>query len=435
MKITETILLKGGRVLDPANNLNDKLDILIENNIIKSVATNIAETEAKKIYDCSNLLITPGLIDLHVHLREPGEEDKETIYSGSRAAAKGGFTSILPMANTKPTIDNKAFIKYITTTADRDSIVNIYPVGAITRGLEGKELTEMGDMSAAGAVAFSDDGVSVMNSSLMLQAMKYSKMFNTPLILHEEDSNLSGGGQMNSSFTAIKMGLAGIPKESEEIMVARDVTLALLSKAPTHFTHLSSPASVEQVITGKMKNPGITTCDTTPHHLTLTEESVGGYNTSAKMKPPLQTQADVDKLVKQLKDGHIDCIVTDHAPHTNFSKSLEFEEAPFGIIGLESAFAVLYTHLVKTDKVPLTKIIEALTIKPATIVNIPGGTLSVGAPADIACFNLETVKEFSIADIESKSTNSPWLGKELQGFAEKLFCNGNLILNDGKIVN
>jgi len=430
----ETTLLKGGRVIDPANNLDGNYDILIENNIIKTVAPNISESEANKTYDCFNLLITPGLIDLHVHLREPGEEDKETIYSGSRAAAKGGFTSILPMANTKPTIDNKAFVKYITATADRDSIVNIYPVGAITRGLQGKELTEMGDMSAAGAVAFSDDGVSVMNSSLMLQAMKYSKMFNTPLILHEEDANLSGNGQVNSSLTAIKMGLAGIPKESEEIMVARDVTLALLSKAPTHFTHLSSPGSVDQVIAGKEKSPGITTCDTTPHHLTLTEESVKGYNTSAKMKPPLQTQEDVDKLVEHLKNGNIDCIVTDHAPHTSFSKSLEFENAPFGIIGLESAFAVLYTHLVKTDKVPLTRIIEALTIKPATIVNIPGGALSPGSPADISCFNLDTEKEFSVNDLESKSTNSPWLGKQLQGFAEKVFCNGELILNDGEII-
>lgn len=423
------ILLKGGRLFDPAQQLDRKGDLLIEDGRI----ARIGDALPGEGIDCTGLLVTPGLIDLHVHLREPGYEDKETIKSGTRAAARGGYTAVLPMPNTNPVIDNIAFVKYITTTAERDALVRVWPVGAISVGLEGKQLTQMGDMVAGGAVAFTDDGHSVMDAGLMQRALQYSRMFDVPLILHEEDTNISAGGQMNASLKATLMGLAGMPKEAEEVMVARDVILCGLTRARVHFTHLSSPFSVNHIIEGRKKFPGLMTCDATPHHLTLTEEEVSGYNTLAKMSPPLRKANHVRAMVEQLKNGDIDCIATDHAPHTHFEKSLEFDRAPFGVIGLETAFPACYTYLVKNGDVPLGRLVEAMTSRPAAVAKIPGGTLAVGAPADVSCFDLDRECVYEPAMVVSKSGNSPYFGKKLTGFAVHVFCGGRQALRNGEV--
>ena len=427
------VLLKGGRLFDPSIKLDKKSDLLIDGDRISRIGEGLSEAEADRVVDCRSLLVTPGLIDLHVHLREPGYEDKETIYSGTRAAAKGGFTAVLPMPNTSPVIDSIAFVKHITATAERDALVRVYPVGSISVGLEGKQLTQMGDMVSGGAVAFSDDGRPVMDAGLMQRAFQYSRMFDVPLILHEEDLNLSSGGQVNASLQATDMGLSGMPKEAEEVMVVRDVILCGLTRAKVHFTHLSSPYSVSHIIEGRKKFPGLMTCDATPHHLTLTEEEVLGYNTLAKMSPPLRKAKHVKKLVDHLKNGDIDCIATDHAPHTCYEKSLEFEKAPFGIIGLETAFPVCYTSLVKNGDVPLERIVEAMTSKPAAIVGVPGGTLKTGSIADISCFDLETEKVYDPSMVVSKSSNSPWFGKKLTGYPRHVFCGGKRVLEDCEV--
>lgn len=426
-------LLKQGRVFDPAQKLDGKKDILIENGVIKRIADKIEDKGLDQVLDCSGLLVTPGLIDLHVHLREPGHEERETIYTGTRAAARGGFTAVLPMPNTKPVIDSIALVKYITTTAQQDALVKVYPVGAVSVGQEGKQLTEMGDMVAGGAVAFTDDGHPIMDAGLMQRALQYSKMFDVPLILHEEDLNLSGGGHMNASLTATQMGLSGMPKEAEEVMVVRDVILCGLTRGRVHFTHISSPYSVAHIVAGREKFPNLMTCDVTPHHLTLTEEEVRGYNTLAKMNPPLRKERHVKRMVEYLRDGHIDCIVTDHAPHTDFAKSLEFEQAPCGVIGLETAFPACYSMLVEPGLLPLERLVDALTARPAAVARIPGGNLQQGVAADIACFDLDREVVYSREMIVSRSHNSPYLGRRLKGFARHVLCEGKLVLKDGQV--
>jgi len=426
------VLLKGGRLFDPSIHLDKKSDLLINGDRISRIGEELSEAEADRVVDCRALLVTAGLIDLHVHLREPGFEDKETIYTGTRAAVKGGITAVLPMPNTDPVIDSIAFVKHIIATSERDALVRVYPVGAISVGLEGKQLTQMGDMVSGGAVAFSDDGKPVMDAGLMQRAFQYSTMFGVPLILHEEDLNLSSGGQINSSLQATEMGLSGMPREAEEVMVARDVILCGLTRAKVHFTHLSSPYSVSHIIEGREKFPGLMTCDATPHHLTLTQEETLGYNTLAKMAPPLRNASHVKKLVEHLKNGDIDCIATDHAPHTCYEKSLEFEKAPFGAIGLETAFPVCYTYLVKNGDVPLERVVEAMTSKAAAVIAVPGGTLKSGSIADISCFDLETEAVYEPSMVVSKSANSPYFGKKLTGYPQHVFCGGRQVLAYGE---
>ena len=428
------ILLKNGRVLDPSQGIDKKVDILIENGTINKLAESINDDKIKETIDCTNLLITPGLVDINTHLREPGHEDHESIESGTMAAAKGGYTSILPMPDTEPVIDDITHVKYISATAQRDALIKVHPVGAISKGLEGKQLTEMGNMIEGGAVAFSSDKKAIMNADLMHRAMQYSKMFKTTLILYANDENLAGHGQVNASLLATTMGLSGAPKEAEEIMVVRDVILARLTRAKVHFAHLSSPYSIQYILDGKKKFPDILSCDITPYHLTLSDEEIRGYNTMAKIMPPLRKAEHVKKMVQHFKDGHIDCISSNHEPGSDYSKSLEFSEASFGTIGLETAFPACYTYLVKTGKIPLDKIIRAMTSRPAEIIGIKAGSIKKGEPADISCFNLDKETLYDREVIVSKSKNSIYLNKKFFGFAEHTICEGIPVLKDGIIV-
>ena len=405
------ILIKNAKIFQKDKFI--KGDVLIERKKITKLGGTIT-VNADKIIDAQGACVFPGFIDLHSHLRDPGHTYKEDIVTGTKAAAHGGFTTVCAMPNTEPVTDNIASVEYIQLRAKDYGSARVYVIGAITKQSAGEEIAEMATMKSGGIVAVSDDGKCVQDARLMLSCMKYASNFGLPIIIHPEDYSLAGKGQIHSGKVATKLGLSGIPGLAEEVIIARDIMLAESAGAQLHIAHISTARSLELVKNAKDKGLPVT-CEVTPHHLVLNEEATITFNTNTKMKPPLRSEKDRLACVQALKDGLIDCIATDHAPHADFEKEKEYDHAPFGIIGLETAFPVLYKNLVQTGLISLNRLVEALTIAPAKILDLPGGVLEVGKAADLTIIDLEKETLFSVENILSKSKNTPWLNQFLPG--------------------
>ncbi|MRR53844.1 MAG: dihydroorotase [Deltaproteobacteria bacterium] len=419
------LFIKGGRVIDPAQQIDEKLDIRIENGTIKELGKKLAAGKSAEVIDASGLIITPGLIDMHVHLRDPGLEYKEDIVTGTRAAAAGGFTSVACMPNTSPVNDNKAVTTYIIAKAKADGLVNVFPIGSITQASKGEKLAEMGDLKEAGCVAVSDDGRPLANPELMRRALEYAKGMEIPLISHAEDLDLAEGGLMNDGFTATELGLKGIPWVAEDAATARDVFLAEFTNSPIHIAHVSTKGAVQIIRDAKARGVKVT-CETAPHYFTLTEDAVRGYNTNAKMNPPLRTADDVAAIKAGLADGTIDAIATDHAPHHSDEKDVEFALASNGIIGLETALPLSLT-LVQEKVLDLPTLIGKLSLNPARILGLSRGTLEPGAVADLTIIDPEREWTVDAARLASKSKNSPYLGTTMKGQAAYTIVGGKIV--------
>jgi dihydroorotase len=419
-----TILIRGGQIIDPGR-LNESADVLIENGTIKVVGRNLTAPRGATIVEAKDRLVLPGFVDLHVHFREPGFEYKETIQSGAAAAVAGGFTTVCCMPNTNPVNDNQAITEFIVDRAREAGLANVLPIGAITKGSEGKELAEIGDLHRAGCVAISDDGRPVMNSLVMRRAMEYALAFDVPVIDHCEDLHLSEGGCMNEGLVSTELGLPGIPAAAEDVMVARNVALADLTGARLHLAHISTEGSVR--IVREAKSRGIkVTAEACPHHFTITEEVVRGYNTHAKMNPPLRTWKDVQAIKEGLRDGTIDAIATDHAPHATQEKQQGFTEAPFGIVGLETAWP-LTLALVDEGILSLESAIEKLSSAPAKAFGLSKGTLAVGADADVVVADPQESWEVDPAKFRSKSRNTPFAGWKVKGRIKTTIVGGRVV--------
>ena len=424
------ILLKNGRIIDPANNVDKKASLLVEKGKIQAIFTPRQKSPSlpKKLltFDLQGKWIVPGLIDMHVHLREPGEEHKETIESGTRAAAAGGFTAVACMPNTNPVNDCQSVTRLILEKAENAS-ANVYPVGAISKGSLGESLAEFGEMKQAGAVAVTDDGLPVTDSQLMRRALEYSSNYNLIVISHSEDYSLSCNGAMNEGLISTTLGLTGIPHIAEEIMVYRDLALAEYTGCPLHLAHISTQESINLIRLAKQKGSPVT-AETAPHYFSLTEEDIKDYNTNAKMNPPLRMQKDLEAIIEALSDGTLDAIATDHAPHSILEKDIEFDRAANGIIGLETAVP-LALALFRKGHINEARLVELFSSNPAKILGIRGGSLSIGSVADIAVIDPEYRFVLHEKDIVSKSKNSPFLGTKLQGKALLTICGGRITHN------
>ena len=418
------ILIKEGRVIDPANTIDAVRDILIEDGVIAQVAENIV-TDNAEIIDARGNIVTPGLIDIHTHLRDPGQEYKEDIISGSRAAAAGGVTSLACMPNTNPVNDNLPVTQYIINKAQQAGYANVFPIGAVSYGMKGETLSEMGELKAGGCVAFSDDGKPVLSGELMRRALEYADTFDVPIISHAEDLDIVGDGCMNEGEVATELGLKGIPWVAEDAAVARDIMLAEFSGARLHVAHVSTKGSVELVRQAKKRGVRLS-CEVTPHHFTLTEDAVRGYDTNAKMNPPLRHQSDVDAICAGLADGTIDAIATDHAPHHYDEKNVEFPIALNGIIGLETLLPLTFA-LVAKGVLELNQAVALLTCKPAAIIGIDRGTLSVGAVADVAIIDPDSQWSLDLDNLKSKSQNTPFAGFTFKGRVVRTLLAGKSV--------
>lgn len=425
-------LVKNGFVVDPASGLESVRDVLVKDGVIAAVADHIEVEQGMEVYDAQGKIVTPGLIDMHVHLREPGLEAKETIASGTRAAAMGGFTAVACMPNTNPVIDSKALVETVKAIAAREGLVKVYPIGAITKGSQGQELAEIGDMAASGIAAISDDGKSVGKAEMMRLALQYTRMFDLNVIAHCEDTSLAQDGVMHLGPVSSELGLKGIPAAAEEVMVARDIILAEATDAKLHIAHVSTQGSLELIRAAKERGVKVT-CEVTPHHLTLTDEAVRGYSTATKVNPPLRPQSDVLALRQGLASGLIDCIATDHAPHTEEEKAVEYNYAPFGLVGLETAVP-LVMELVRSGVLTLRRAVEALTVKPAHILSIQQGSLSVGMEADLTVIDPQLELTLGAEDLHSQGKNSPFLNRKLTGFAVLTMVGGKPVMIDRKLV-
>lgn len=424
----EKILIKNGRVIDPANRIDAVMDILIDNGKIIEIGKKLQTPNSElQTIDASGKIITPGLIDMHVHLREPGYEYKETIKTGTEAALAGGFTSIACMPNTKPVNDNQSVTDFILDKARKEGVVNVYPIGAITKGLKGEELSEIGELKSSGVVAITDDGKPVMNSELMRRGMEYASMFDLPVISHCEDLKLSEGGVMNEGFVSTELGLKGIPDTAEVVMVARDIALAELTGAKLHIAHVSTRGAVSSIREAKLRGVNVT-CETAPHYFTITEKEVIGYDTNAKMNPPLRTEDNLKAIKEGLRDGTIDVIATDHAPHEVSEKEVEFDRALFGIVGLETALP-LTLKLVHDGVISISEAISKLTINPARILGLNKGTLSVGSDADITIIDPDKEWQVDVTKLKSKGRNSPFQGWRVKGAVEVVIVGGHIKTN------
>jgi dihydroorotase len=425
------VVIKNARLVDPSSGHDGIFNIYTMGGRVASVKPTAEDTTDLKpeapgleIIEADGLLVVPGLVDIHTHLREPGYEYKETVLTGSRAAAAGGFTTILCMANTDPVNDNQSVTRYILRKAE-ETRITVLPIGAVTRGLKGMELTEMADLKEAGCVAVSDDGMPVVNSGLMRRALEYSNIFGLPVITHAEEPALVIDGVMNEGGVSTRLGLPGIPNAAEDLMVARDIMLAELTGGRLHIAHVSTRGAVELVRSAKARGVNVT-AEAAPHHLTLTDTAVDGYDTNAKMNPPLRTSADVEALMAGLKDGTIDCIATDHAPHAVIEKDVEFSKASNGIIGLETAFSLVY-GLVQEGVLGLNDAVRAMTINPAKAMNLDKGSLKVGAQADMTLIDTNAEWTVEPAKLLSRSKNTPYAGKKLKGRVFKTLVAGETI--------
>ncbi len=419
------LILQNIRAVDPGANLDQVCDIVIEGGrIVKIAEANSQKASDAEIIDGTGLTAFPGLIDMHCHLREPGLEYKEDIESGTKSAKAGGFTGVACMPNTKPVVDNSAIVRAITSRAKEVGSVKVYPIGAISKGLQGQELAEMGDMQEAGIVAVSDDGRPVSSSSLMKKAMMYAAQFNLPVISHCEDLDLVDDGYMNEGYTATVLGLRGNPWASETNMVSRELILAEYLNVPVHIAHVSAKLSVELIREAKARGVQVT-CETCPHYFTLTEEAVGNYDTNAKVNPPLRAQEDLEAIIAGLQDGTIDCIATDHAPHHVDEKRVEFAQAANGLVGFETAFGLSYTYLVETGKLTLSQLVEKMSLNPGLILGV-GTRLAEGECADITVVDLNKEYTVRVADFLSKSKNSPYDGWKLKGSVVHTIVDGRI---------
>ena len=421
----KTLLLRGGRVIDPANNRDEVADVLVSNGKIHSVGSNL-QAEGAEVLDCSAQIVAPGFIDMHVHLREPGFEHSETIESGSRAAAAGGFTSVCCMPNTKPVNDSASVTSYIVERARNYAVVNVYPIGAITRGSEGAELAAIASMKEAGVVAISDDGRPVMNARVMRRAMETAAALNLPVINHCEDLDLSAGGDMHEGVVSTRLGLRGIPSASEDVMVARDILLAELTGARYHVAHLSTKHAVSMVAFAKSKGLRVT-CEVTPHHFALCDHDMHPYDANYKMKPPLRGTHDVVAALDGIASGVVDALATDHAPHPGSEKMQEFEKCPFGILGLETAISLTLERLVASGRISLRRMVELYTTGPARVLELPRGTLSEGVDADITVIDEKLNWVYDVNKSPSKSRNSPFDGVRFTGGPVATIVSGNIV--------
>ncbi|MEA2004668.1 MAG: dihydroorotase [Acidobacteriota bacterium] len=420
------LLIKNGRVIDPYSGTDETLDILIDKGKIIDIKPKI-DGKDNKVLDASRLVVAPGFIDMHVHLREPGQEDKETIKTGSLAAAKGGFTSVACMPNTNPVNDNCGVTEYILSEAKKHALVNIFPVAAITKGLKGEDLTDMADLVDSGACAFSDDGQPVQNSQVMRRALEYSKITNVPIIDHCEDKNLSRDGVMHEGYYSYLFGLKGIPAASEEIMVSRDIILSEKYQSKIHIAHVSTKGSIDLIRQAKDKKIKVTT-EVTPHHLLLTDNLIESYDANLKVNPPLRSETDKKALLQAVKDGIIDAFATDHAPHIFDEKEVEFNNAPFGIIGLETAVSLLLDKLVHKNIIPLQKFISMFSTNPAKILGLKNkGKICVGADADLTILNLQKDILVDTNTFVSKSRNCPFNGWKLKGAPVMTIVDGKKV--------
>jgi dihydroorotase len=425
------VVIRGGRVLDPSQRHDDVGDLVIENGTIAGFARGQGEPEGAQVFDATGLVVAPGFVDLHVHLREPGREDAETIATGARAAVAGGFTSVCAMPNTDPVCDNQAAVGFVHRQAREAGLARVYPIGAVSLGQRGEQLTEFGEMVAAGAVAVSDDGRPVATAHLMRTALEYAQTFGIPVIDHCEDCSLTAGAAMHEGLVSTRLGLKGWPRAAEDVVVARDLALAELTGGHVHLAHISTAGAVRLIREAKARGVRVT-AEGTPHHLTLTDACCEGYNTNAKMNPPLRERADVEALREALADGVLDCVATDHAPHPYDAKDQEFDFAPFGVVGLETALGVALTDLVGAGVLDLPALVHRLATRPAEIARLPAGTLRRGAAADVVIFDPAASWVVDPARFHSKSRNTPFAGRRLVGQARWTFVGGRLVHEAGE---
>lgn len=422
------LLIANGHLIDPTEGQNSGKNLLIKNGRVAAwLNQNESAPEDAEVFDATGLIVAPGFIDLHVHLREPGQEHKETIASGCAAAVAGGFTSVCPMPNTSPVNDNAAITRYMIEQAERANLANVFPVGAITKSSDGHELAEMGEMKAAGAVAVSDDGRPVPNAGMMRRAMQYAKDFDLPIVDHCEDKSLSSGGVMHEGKISLLLGLKGMPALAEEIDAARDIILAKETGARIHIAHISTKGAIELVRRAKSEGINVT-CEVTPHHFTLTDKAVEGYDTNTKMSPPIRSEEHLEAILAAIKDGTIDAIATDHAPHHADEKALEYDRAPMGITGLETAVGLAFNELVHKGVVDLSRLIELCSTNPAKIFNLKDrGTLKIGSIADITILDPDLIWTYRNAESRSKSKNSPFDNWNFTGGTTAAIVGGKIV--------
>ncbi|MEF2559701.1 MAG: dihydroorotase [Eggerthellaceae bacterium] len=426
-------LVKNIRVIDPAVGIDEVTDMLINGETIERIEQGIDCPDAE-ILERSGCIAVPGLVDVHVHLRDPGQEYKETIETGTAAAAHGGFTAICSMPNTAPTTDNASIVDYVLDKAREANHCRVYPSGACTKGLKGESLAEIGDMVAHGAVAFTDDGRGVQNAGMMRRVMDYAKMFDKVVMSHCQDEDLVGPGQVNEGVVSTRLGMAGWPAAGEELQIQRDIALSELTGCPIHIQHITSARGIELVREGKARGIAVT-CEATPHHIALNEDDLTTtYNTNLKMNPPLRSKRDNEAIIEGIKDGTVDCIVTDHAPHAAHEKAREFELAPFGMTGLETSLATIITYLVKPGHIDYDRMVELMAIKPREILRVDQVRMEAGSIADITIFDPECTWVVTEDEMCSKSKNSGFLGYELTGRATDVFVGGAMTCKDGVVV-
>lgn len=425
------LLIKGARLISPVDNLDKEQDVLIEKGLIKKIAKGIKDPKAKVI-EAKGKIVSPGLIDMHTHLREPGREDKETLYTGARAAVKGGFTSIACMANTDPPLDSEQDMEFILSEAKKIGLIDILPIGAVTLKMEQKQLTEIAKLKKAGAVALSEDGHTILDSNFFRRALEYANMYDLIVICHCEDSYLANGGQMNEGYMSTLLGLKGIPNEAESIIVSRDISLARVANARIHIAHVSTKESIDLIRQAKKEKIKIT-AETCPHYFLLSDEDLKNYNTNLKVNPPLRTKKDIEAVKEALVDGTIDIISSDHAPHLESEKDLEFNKAPFGMIGLETSLAASF-KLVENKTLKIEELIIKMSSKAAEIFNLKAGTIKEGVFADLTIINPASPWRVKREEFESKSSNSPFIGNEFNARVEAVVSKGRVVMENFKIV-
>ncbi len=426
------VLISGGRVVEPSRGLDAVADVLLAGGVVVKIDEKIAAPRGAEVVDAEGLVVAPGFVDLHVHFREPGYEHKETIATGSAAAAAGGYTTVCAMANTDPVVDDAPTASFVVRKARETGRVRVLPIGALSKGLKGQELAEIGSMKAEGIVAISDDGKPVAHGGLMRRALEYASMFSLPVVVHEEDPSLVMGGVVHEGWVSTRLGLPPWPSVGESAMAWRDVLLAEMTGARLHVAHVSTREALSAVRHARAIGAKVT-CEVTPHHLTLTDEDVArsSYDTRFKMNPPLRSEDERLGLVEGILDGTIDCVATDHAPHHADEKALEFADAPFGIIGLETALSVMVDAFVSTRMLSLTRLVELMSTAPARVFGLPAGTLAEGAAADVVLFSASRTTVVGADGFFSRSVNSPWTGRTLKGRVERTYCGGREVYRHG----